>query len=436
MEAPGRDRKLSSAGMDLLGQAFDAPSQRIPGLNSETPSVVANTAAPGHRELTPFVLEVQRDSKAASIRDTQGRFKLHMLCQNRFQDFEVTRFVINAYPAAATRKDRTGSYPLHYMCQNESIKLDCLKVMIDAFPDAASAADSHGSVPIHFLARNEMLSSVHLQVLIDADPGAAGVKNNHDYFPLHYLCMNESQRDRDIQSFHLLLKAFPEAVQIPNANGFFPLHFLCRNRAISLEVLEYTVAAFPDASGFTSSDNKYPVDILCRNPSATVEMVTLLIKTFPHARSLDVLVGNCNDELRSSLNKFLGQLRIKLGRAPDAMELAEHFSGTNVPPMVSEPEAGSRQSSLTEGQAVDVVRVGLGPAPPPVRGALGERAEAPLPPAVTYSFTPAHSFQDSTELDQLRRENERLKSENYTLMQENISLRRSNDELKKRHNLP
>ena len=208
--------------------------------------------------------------RIAGIRDSAGRYLIHVACQCR-ASYELIATIAKASPKNPTNAD--GETALHVACR-EGSALGVVRFLAEEWPEANRVRDRSGRLPLH-LAMGLPLSMV--KKFIDQNTHALRTKDRNGNFPLHEACTGFDCADVAIY----MVDRDPHAIRQKNQKGDFPLHIACRdpaNAALAKKILY----KFPRAVKVQNAQCQSPLHIACEHPDYT-DIIFKLIEKGPSA---------------------------------------------------------------------------------------------------------------------------------------------------------
>jgi ankyrin repeat protein len=172
----------------------------------------------GKDTLATVQILLATDRRAASVRNNDGRLPLHLA--SFYQQAEIVRLLIDAFPSDITTQDHEGSIPLHYACWCNEPNMDIIQLLIQTDPASVAYKNYVGETPLHFAAQER--ASLHvIESLIQTDRSIL-VKQDYDgTFPFHYICDVYPLHDL-ITLMRLHLPYLPDLIHVKDRRGHVP----------------------------------------------------------------------------------------------------------------------------------------------------------------------------------------------------------------------
>lgn len=169
----------------------------------------------------------------------------------RVPDDETIRLLVS--PEAARIRNNEGKFPLHRICQwAEPANLDTVRTLVEAYPESLlEKYGDDGDLPLHILCSHKWDASA-IQYVANSCPQSVFVRNTKGELPLHIAC-SRCIND-DLPLIRLLIETYPESVEILDNRGFLPLHHVIYDEDYEsyrgdyrYEIVCFLVDRFPDA---------------------------------------------------------------------------------------------------------------------------------------------------------------------------------------------
>ena len=103
--------------------------------------------------------------KAVSTAEKDGRYALHIACQNN-ASVDVVKLLINMYPDALSLKDKFGLLPIHFACSDDA-SMEVIKLLLRSAPNSIFQKDTRGWTALDYL---ELTRTDHDSILAAVTP--------------------------------------------------------------------------------------------------------------------------------------------------------------------------------------------------------------------------------------------------------------------------
>jgi hypothetical protein len=151
----------------------------------DTPLHQACCGVGGVDTLATVQILLATDRRAASVRNNDGRLPLHLA--SFYQQAEIVRLLIDAFPSDIATQDYEGSIPLHYACWCNEPNMDIIQLLIQSDPASVASKNYVGETPFHFAAQER--ASLHvIESLVQTDRSILVEQDYDGTLPFHYIC--------------------------------------------------------------------------------------------------------------------------------------------------------------------------------------------------------------------------------------------------------
>ena len=238
----------------------------------------ASILAQAPAEVTLFLLESYPG--AASVAASDGRIPLHFAASNKLTTEEVVSALLTAYPEGAKSKLRDGRFPLHFAAK-WSLPPTVTAMLLGANPDATRQRDLNGLLPLHWSASYSGPEVNRL--LLCSFPQASAIRDREGLLPLHWAAENAAS----IDVVAPLLSSFPQAAREKDGLGRLPLHRAAGSSA-SCDVLQALLAAWPQGAQERDFSGKLPLHHAAKRQGPLLKIGLLLAAYRPAADMEDL----------------------------------------------------------------------------------------------------------------------------------------------------